>query len=490
MNIQTNGPGWFFTYVWDSVANKEVRDYVQERLDYWNGEHAILDEDSEYANGQTKGIAVMNWVREIVTRHNGCMTPFQIKIPAEQGEVGADPYNTLKDEQRLERIDSLLVRDALLCGYGVEFQSYDESGGISITRYSPIEWAFLWDSEGELQAAVRYVSLPAQTVHNGTVLEVDTDVLWIYTAEEWGQWKRGAESTEWEGVIMPNTLGKIPIVVWTPDEEMSGIISDAIIKMNDAFNEQFNLEGDDIRNNVDCILKMWGCDSKWVTDNETVIREKRTLPFDLEKDKQDAEYITRELDIAPHSKHLDVTRENIHIMGNIPDTGKITGATGSTSGVALRLAFTPMEQAFQAYSPFLIEAIYNRIDLLNARFSKLGQPTISNPSVTVQFRMPANRVEEWQYIGMLKGIVSKETMLSLLTDINDPAIELQNVVNEMGEDQPSQVAERQAENEARAANIERLLLESDARTTENIGRMISANEGLITKLIDAIQAKA
>lgn len=490
MDIKTNGPAWFYSYVWDSAENDAIRDYVQRRLDYWNGEHDILGEDSTYANGQTKSTYVMNWVKEIVTRHNGCMTQFQVEIPSPEGgdQVDSTAYDKIREQQRLDKIDSLLVRDALLCGYGVEFQGFDAATKeITISRYSPSEWAFLWDSEDELQAAVRCVQLEANTVHNGEVLENDTEALWVYTQDEIGEWIRDANTTgEFKGTISENPLGRIPVVVWLADEEMAGIISDELIAMNDAFNSQFSIEGDDINNTVDAIVKMWGVDSAWVTANESTILEKRMLPFDHPKSEQDAEFLSRKLDIGPHSKHLDVIRENIHIMGNIPDTSKITGATGSTSGVALRLAFTPMEQAFQSYSPFLVEAVHDRIALLNARLEKLQAETIPNPKVIVQFRMPANRVEEWQYIGMLKGIVSQKTMLSLLTDIEDPAKELQNVVNEMGEDQPSQVAERIAENEARAANIERLLVESDARTTESIGAMITANDALIQKLIDAI----
>jgi SPP1 family phage portal protein len=380
----------------------------------------------------------------------------------------------------------------LLFGYGVEYKEFDSATKtITINRYPANQWAFLWDTDANLSAAVRCVSMAANTVHEGEILASATDLLWIYTEEEYGQFIRSVDGGgEWKGEIKTNDLKLIPIVVWLADEEMHGIISDALLAMNDAYNEEFNLEGDDISNTVDCLLKLWGVDSAWATANEAAIRDKRMLSFDRKKEEQDAEYLRRELNIEPHIKHLKTTRENIHIMGSIPDVAEITGATGSTSGIALKLAFTPMQQAFEAYAPFEKENIYTRIDLLNARLKLLSQPTIDNAEVDIQFRIPTNRIEEWQNIEKLKGVVSHETQLSLLTDIEDPAEELQKVVDEMGEDQPAILATRVAENEARAANLERLLVESDARTSEAIGAMITGNEALVTKLIDAIKAKA
>ena len=498
MNITDKGVDWFYSEVWNSASNIEVRTWVERRLNYWNGLHDILDEDSAYANQQPKSTKVMNWVQQIVKRHTGALTAFQVtadipeaQAPVEGAPKPTDPYNAMKNAQRFEGTDSLLIRDAYLCGYGVEFQEYDtNTKQITVNRYPSLEWSFLWDSAGALACAVRYTSLAANTIHDGEILASATDLMWIYTPKEYGKYKRTAEGKgAWEGEVALNELGMIPVIVWLADDEMRGLISDELIAMNDAYNSEFNLEGDDISNTVDCLLKIWGFDSAWMTLHEADILEKRMLPFDGPKEEQDGEYLRRELDIEPHVKHLKTTRENIHIMGAIPDVNEITGATGSTSGIALKLAFTPMEQEFQSRVPMLCENVYARIELINARLKKLSQPQIVNPKVDIQFRMPTNRIEEWQNIGALKGIISRKTQLSLLTDIEDPAQELQNVVAEMGEDEPAMLAVRQQEQEARAARLERALVESDARTSEQIGAMITANEGLITKLIDAMKAQ-
>ena len=479
MNIADNGAAWFYTHVWD--ASSATREAVQNRIDYFNGRHAILDESSTYANGQPKGQRVMNWIREIVMRHVGSMTPFQVTRPA--GDVSADdaeqqdPYQELAASQRLYKTDKLLIRDALLCGYGVEFQQFD-NGAVEIIRYDPTEWAFLWEDDRVLKAAVRLVTYDVNSVMDGKIVETTTHRMYVYTEEEVGVYTSESSSV-WTGEAEANVLGRIPVVVWTADESRNGIITDALIAANDEYNAAWNLQGDDIRNTVDAILIMYGVDSAWVKDNEDAVRYQRTIPFD-DIETQRAEYLARALDIEPHIQHLMTTRENIHIMGSIPDVLRIVGASGAASGIALKLMFTPMAEAFDGYSSFLTDSVRARIALLNERWQKLDtKGTYESPDVRLQFRVPTNRIEEWQNIAALKGIVSHGTMLELLSDIEDPEAELQNITNEMGEDTHEAVAQRTIENEKRMAQLEGQLLQEAERTTEAVASVVEALRGAI-----------
>ena len=482
MNITDYGVDWFHDHVWET--GEAARQYAQRRMDYFYGKHDILTQDATYANGQPKGQRVMNWIREVVMRHVGSMTPFQVTQPtAETEEADAtpqddtpDPYSQIVARQRLSRIDKLLTRDALLCGYGVEFQAFDD-GEVTIYRYTPTEWAFAWEDD-VLRAAVRLMTYSENDLLDGERVKEPTYVMWVYTAEEVGIFKK-TEGGEWRGETQHNEIGRIPVVVWTADEEMRGIVPDELISANDEYNNAWNLEGDDIRNTVDAILVIYGVDSQWLKDNESVIRQQRTLPFD-DKESQSAEYLARALDIAPHAQHLATVRENIHIMGNIPDVLRIVGASGSASGIALKLMFTPMQEAFDSYSQFLTENLRARIDLLNERWRRLNtKETYESPDVLLQFRIPTNRIEEWQNVGSLRGIVSHATMLELLSDIEDPQGELENIVNEMPEDTHESVQERMIENERRMAKLEGALLDEAQRTTEAVASIVEVLRGAV-----------
>jgi SPP1 family phage portal protein len=485
MNITEYGQDWFYDYVWATAENTTMRDRAQRRIDYFNGEHDILAEDTTYANGQAKGTRVMNWIGEVVKRHVGSITPFSVSAKHDTNTDALDEYARISEDQSLPKIDKLLLRDALLCGYAVEFQSFDGKE-TRIHWYRPTEWAFLWDSNGDMVAAVRVVTFAENTVHRGAVVGESTEAMWIYTAEEAGEYTRSANTKGgFIGEVKPNDLGLIPVVVWSADEDLLGIISDALLAMNDEYNAALNLQGDDIRNTVDALLKMWGLDDRWVKDNEASIRDMRTLPFNGTRAEQDAEYLSRTLDIEPHTRHLTDTRECVHVMGSIPDVLHIVGASGSTSGIALKLMFTPMQEAFDSYSQFLLDSLRARIDIWNARQRKLNRPTLDTYNADVQFRIPTNRIEEWQNIKALDGVVSHATQLRLLSDIEDPTEELQNVVNEMGEDAPSIIAARIEENEIRAAQVERQLIQQAELTTQAVASIAENLRGVITSAVRA-----
>jgi hypothetical protein len=191
------------------------------------------------------------------------------------------------------------------------------------------------------------------------------------------------------------------------------------------------------------------------------------MPFDATKDEMDAEFLQRTLDIEPHTRHIALVRDMIHGMGNIPDVQKIIGATGAASGIAIKLMFTPQQQAFDTYSPFLEENIISRIELLNVRNKILNKPAIEDYSVTLQFKMPSNRIEEWQNIKMLDGVVSKQTQLKLLSDIEDPAAELEEM-RRGGNLDAVTVETRLAEQEAAQTRLEGLLVDAQEATTGNI----------------------
>jgi SPP1 family phage portal protein len=398
------------------------------------------------------------------------MSPFMVTANSTAGEDGdvvqsgnVESYQELQNAQRIQRIDGVLKRDVLLCGYAVEFHGFQDS--TEITYYSPAEWSFLYDSDGNLACAVRCIELAQNAIYKGEVLTEATAIMYVYTDEERGIFRK--TSGNWEGEPEPEVLKRIPLVVWTADDEMRGIIPEELITMNDEYNTALNGQGDDIRNTVDCLLKIWGVDSAWLKLNETAVREMRLMPFDATKQEMDAEFLQRTLDIEPHTRHIALVRDMIHGMGNIPDVQKIIGATGAASGIAIKLMFTPQQQAFDTYSPFLEENIISRIELLNVRNAILNKPAIEDYSVTLQFKMPSNRIEEWQNIKMLDGVVSKQTQLKLLSDIEDPATELEEM-RRGGNLDAVTVETRLAEQEAAQARLEGLLVDAQEATTGNI----------------------
>lgn len=79
-------------------------------------------------------------------------------------------------------------------------------------------------------------------------------------------------------------------------------------------------------------------------------------------------------------------------------------------------------------------SIRDRINMLNAILSKVGG-AIEDVQINIEFDLPTNRVEQWQNIGSLDGIVSHKTQLELLSDIDDPEEELKRITKDLENNQ-------------------------------------------------------
>ena len=116
------------------------------------------------------------------------------------------------------------------------------------------------------------------------------------------------------------------------------------------------------------------------------------------------------------------------MMGAVPDIEEIAGATGSTSGIALKLKFLAMQEVASSIINYLKTSLRDRIDLINILDSMNdGTPQIEDVTVNVQFDLPVNRLEEWKAIKELTGIVSLKTMLELLSNIDEPDREIKRL---------------------------------------------------------------
>ncbi len=466
--------------LWD--AQDASRSDIQTRRNYYDGYHAISGRGDTYSDGQPKAEVVTNFIKYVVNRYVGAIGEVQVSVdqPAEiDQEAETAPmrrdtsmdavelYDALLTTENLRAKDRECLRNCLLAGYGIELHSYDEAAGPRVNVYPPDEWCVVRDTSDAPVLAIRRVNLKKSTVYEGAVLEDDTKIMTVYTATTVYTYRKAekqrGQDTDWELVREDqHPYKRIPVVQWRINEQRKSIVSDAVLHQNDEYNEIDSAHGDSVRYDVDSMLKLSGIDGSWVEQNETTIREKRVLPL---PDKEcEAEYLVRSFDTGRVVERLARTRAHIHLMAEVPDVAKVVGATGSASGIALKLMFTPMEQAVAAYAPYIEQSIRERIELLNAVWKPAKSVSLDDYSVTVPFIMPVNRIEEWQNIAALDGIVSHKTQLRLLTDITKPDAELGQIEQEaleLGEpaDAREAVEAQDAEIAAKAVDMESVVQE-------------------------------
>ena len=434
------------------TANKIWNDYSTNRTamlrlwDYYRGDHDIMDREEEYPDGAEKTNRVTDWAGYIVDLYVGALTmvPFQVSADQEDSSDAVERYSEIGKRSGFDALDMELLRRTLVFGWCIELHEYREGEGEIVRLQDPTEWVILRDVYDNIAVAIRVVTLPINTIVDGEPLKTERYQMTVYDEREIIRYEKGGNTNQWNEVERrTHYYGKPPVVVWQVNEERNSILTDALLGQADEYNEIDSSAGDSLRSTVSALLALIGYDASWVKDNADTIKEMRILPLAPDGD---AKFIVRP-DTSNEADHrLQRIREHICMAGRVPDITTITGATGSTSGIALRLRFMPMEHRSMSMANFIRDSITQRIDLINAMAEKTNKPVLEDYTVTVQFILPTNRIEEWQNVGALKGIVSHRKMLEVMSDVQDPEGELEAVTNEilMSEDDREEGIERVA----------------------------------------------
>lgn len=429
--------------IWKSGSNQRAD--MRRRRQYYDGRHDILDRAETYKDGTQKTNRVTNWCKYAVNRYVGALSDVQVtkETDAEPGEEaetdqGVDAYQELAERENLVIKDTTLLKYALIYGSAVEVHSLKEGVGVRIGVYDPSEWCVLWEDEETIFLAMHQTTFDEGDIYAGEYVSEETTVRTVYTASRIKTYikrkPKGGERSEFVlDADQQHAYGRAPLVVWRIDDEGEGLLTEALRDQNDEYNESDSSNGDSLKRETENLLVLKGLDPNWLMQNEQVIRNLGMLPLPGDDEGADASYLTRTFDNERVENRLRRTRKHIHVMAEVPDVAEIVGTSGATSGIALKLMFTPMQERAETMIANLARCVRQRIDLVNAVAGKLSRPVLEDYGVVILFRMPINRIEEWTSIGSLTDIVSHKTQLELLTDIDDPTQELAEVLRETAE---------------------------------------------------------
>jgi len=478
------------------------------RQAYYDGRHAITERRETYADGKPKSNRVTNWIAYGCDAYVGALTgtPYQVSdaeranrdpLPgdAPSQNEGPDLYSEIAERNNLDAQDQENLLTAMVKGYGIELHAFYD-GEIVITNDDPQNWAFIKNDTGENVVGIKRITLKKGTLFNGEILGRDIEWMSVYddstitdyTCPAGGGGMGGAWVAMGEG--RKHFYGRLPIVVWSVNDSQESIIADDVIGQHDEYNDIDSASGDDIRAGVDNVLVLNGVSQDFIAKHERTIREKRIIPLE-DKNEQDAKYLERNINSDPVEKRLMRTREAIHTMLRVPDVMHIVGATGATSGIALKLKFTPLIQRAQSMIHYLKKHVKERIELINAMLGPSSQKQIADYVVNINISLPMNTIDQWAAIGALKGIVSHKTMLEFLEGVDDPERELARIQAESAMRGISATPEEQAQGvEAGAGAAQQALMPKAAEVLDLIRTIVlqaARDSGAIDAAISGAQ---
>ena len=412
------------------VSGELTADKVKDIINYWQlNDRPKLNTKYNYYIGKQKitdkfysdpskpcNRIVTNFCHSIVQQYLG----FNIGIPVTY-QVDDNVQYFLKYNDVIQK-DNLLLKNALTYGKAFELQYLDSDGE---NRFDIIDTRFGIDvysdelADDELKGFIRIYS-----DDNIGVISNNYNVV-VYTQDKITTYKTVGEFGALEFVDeVPHNFGQVPVVVFSLNDDEEGIF-EQIISLQDAYNTLISSEIDDWEAFVDCYLVLSG-----VTAEKEDIQEMKTNRVLLLDPDSSAEYLTKQVNDTQIQNMLKDIRDRIMNISNCPDFNDKDFM--ASSGIALQYKLVGFNNVSKAIMNRMEKALRKRIELFGW-IEQIKGDKVTDFKIVFTQNIPANTLDTAQIVNTLRGLVSDETLLSLLPFVDDAKEELKKAQAEKQE---------------------------------------------------------
>ena len=378
---------------------------------------------------------VVNYCYNIVQNYRGYLTGIDIAYSSDKDidqVFEVLNYNDVKQE------DSNYLQDALVYGCAYEIAYIDEWGKHRFKTLDPKNVIPIYDDtlDQDLVYCIRFWS--------NKIADKDFYIVEVYSKSEIKTYKSDMGFQTFELVKEePHYFGMVPITVFELNNDRVSIF-DQVMTLQDAYNKLLSAEVDDFESFADAYLVLKGMMG---TDPADLADMKRNRALLLDNDAE-ASYLTKNISDTQIQNMLNNINDNIHKIANSPDfnSDKFMAQTG----IAMRFKLVQFENASSAIEAEMRKALQRRIELICA-IGNIKGDNLSFDDVKITFtrNLPTNLTETAQVVNSLRGLVSDQTLLSLLPFVEDSQAELDrlNQQKQMNMDMYSFTPGNEEENE-------------------------------------------
>lgn len=252
---------------------------------------------------------------------------------------------------------------------------------------------------------------------------------WVYTLEVYDNttvttYEFLSESDKKEvpnikGVTKLHGFNQVPIIEFLNNKRAFGDFK-KVVSLIDGYDEAASTSIDDMTDFTDALLVLTNVGG---TDKETLkkIKEDKLMLID---DDGDAKWLIKQVNDSYAQNNKNRLNQDIHKFSMIPDM-QDKEFSGNSSGVALGYKLLALEQLAAQKEMHFKKAINQRLQLM-IDFHNLKIKATDIQKVFTR-NVPKNLVEAADTAQKLQGIVSHETILSILPFIEDAKGELEKI---------------------------------------------------------------
>ena len=160
---------------------------------------------------------------------------------------------------------------------------------------------------------------------------------------------------------------------------------------------------------------------KGVQADKEDIQDMRTNRVLLLDQDSSAEYLTKQVNDSQIQNMLKDIKDRIYNISNAPDFNDRDFM--ASSGIALQYKLVGFTNVSKAIMNRMEKALTKRIELFS-HIEKIKGDIITDVKIEFTQNIPANTLDTAQIVNTLRGLVSDETLLSLLPFVDDAKEEL------------------------------------------------------------------
>ena len=393
---------------------------LQKMEDYYSGEHNILNKKNRTTDKEDAKL-IHDYPGYITTIATAYFLGKPISYTLQDDKLKKDfeklsEYLSTEEEQQ-ENFEHSENCSIFGKSYELWYKNVDNTIGNVVV--DPRDCFILRDNtvKKEITAAVRW---------DKTKNKEDK---WVYTLEVYDSttvttYEFLSESDKKEvpnikGVTKLHGFNQVPIIEFLNNKRAFGDFK-KVVSLIDGYDETASTSVDDMTDFTDALLVLTNVGG---TDKETLkkIKEDKLMLID---DDGDAKWLIKQVNDSYAQNNKNRLNQDIHKFSMIPDM-QDKEFSGNSSGVALGYKLLALEQLAAQKEMHLKKAINQRLQLM-IDFHNLK---ISPKDIQKVFtrNVPKNLVEAADTAQKLQGIVSHETILSILPFIEDAKVELEKI---------------------------------------------------------------
>lgn len=406
------------------------RPRLSELREYYKGNNStILQQNRRKEEHLADHRATHNFAKYVSQFIQGYMVGVPLKTSYPEDEID-EKLREINRTNDADEHNSDLVLDQSIYGRAYELVYRNKQDEIRFVALDVLESFVIYDDTVERNpiAGVRYIDSPFR----------DDITVYLYTDDRRIEYSMGNDYKLTVGDEEPHFFEGVPIIEYENNKYRQGDFED-VLNLIDLYDSAQSDTANYMQDFNDAMLKIVG---NLDIDVETAkeMKEHNILLLQTEPNAEgrnsqaDADYIYKQYDVSGTEAYKDRVFNNILLFTSIPNLLDEEG-TPAQSGEAIKMKLFALSQIRATKERLFKRSLRDRYRLISNIMETASEGSLDVNEITITFteNLPSAIDKELQWFGSLGGELSQETLLSLLSFVDNPQEEIEKIEAEKQE---------------------------------------------------------